>query len=151
MEFNSTSELDTYNIGKKLASFIAPGDIVAFYGDLGSGKTAMIKGICDYFDVDEIVVSPTFTIINKYEGKEKNIPITIYHIDLYRIESDKELEEIGFSEYLEDPTAIKLIEWADRTKLIGDSAIKVTIKTNRTNDNYRKILVDNLDEILNEA
>jgi len=151
MEFNSTSELDTYNIGKKLASFIVPGDIVAFYGDLGSGKTAMIKGICDYFDVDEIVVSPTFTIINKYEGKEKNIPITIYHIDLYRIESDKELQEIGFSEYLEDPTAIKLIEWADRTKLIGDSAIKVTIKTNRTNDNYRKILVDNLDEILNEA
>ncbi|HOV91984.1 MAG TPA: tRNA (adenosine(37)-N6)-threonylcarbamoyltransferase complex ATPase subunit type 1 TsaE [Candidatus Kapabacteria bacterium] len=151
MEFNSTSESDTYNIGKKLATYLVPGDIVAFYGDLGSGKTAIIKGFCDYFDVDEIVVSPTFTIINKYEGKEKNIPITIYHIDLYRIESDKELQEIGFSEYLNDPSAIKLIEWADRTKLIDDSAIKITIKTDRTNDNYRKILVDNLDEILNEA
>ena len=86
MELNSTSEIDTYNIGKKIASNLSVGDIVAFYGDLGSGKTAMIKGICDFFDVDEIVVSPTFTIINRYEGKEKNIPITIYHIDLYRIE-----------------------------------------------------------------
>lgn len=151
MEYNSTSELDTHNIGKKIASFLSQGDVVALYGDLGSGKTAMIKGICDYFDVDEIVVSPTFTIINKYEGKVKNIPISIYHIDLYRIESDKELQEIGFSEYLNDSSSIKLIEWAEKTNMIKDSAIKITIKSDKTNDNYRKISVENLDKILNEA
>jgi tRNA threonylcarbamoyladenosine biosynthesis protein TsaE len=151
MELNSTSEIDTYNIGKKIASNLSVGDIVAFYGDLGSGKTAMIKGICDFFDVDEIVVSPTFTIINRYEGKEKNIPITIYHIDLYRIENDKELQEIGFSEYLNDSNAIKLIEWADRTNLINDSAIRIIIKPDKSNDNYRKITIENFNEILNEA
>ena len=151
MEFNSTSEAETYNIGKKIASNLSQGDIVAFYGDLGSGKTAMIKGICDYFDVDEIVVSPTFTIVNRYEGKEKNIPITIYHIDLYRIENDKELQEIGFSEYLNDSNAIKLIEWADRTNLINNSAIRILIKPDKSNDNYRKITIENLNEILNEA
>ncbi|HAW09072.1 MAG TPA: tRNA (adenosine(37)-N6)-threonylcarbamoyltransferase complex ATPase subunit type 1 TsaE [Bacteroidetes bacterium] len=151
MEFKSTSESDTFNLGKKLAGQLSPGDIVALYGDLGSGKTAMIQGICDYFDVDEIVVSPTFTIVNRYEGKEKNIPILIYHIDLYRIESEKELKEIGFSEYLNDESAIKLIEWADKTSLIPDSAIKITIKTDKNNDNFRKITIENLDPILNEA
>ncbi len=112
--YTSTCEKDTFRLGVDLASDLRPGDTVAFYGDLGSGKTEFIKGICARLRVEDLVSSPTFTIVNQYtgnDGGDRELPI--YHIDLYRIESEKELDDIGMCEILADTEAIKLIEWSE--------------------------------------
>ena len=112
--YTSTCEKDTFQLGVDLASDLRPGDTVAFYGDLGSGKTEFIKGICAGLNVEDLVSSPTFTIVNQYAGlnaNEEEVPI--YHIDLYRVETCKELEDIGLGETLADPSAIKLVEWSE--------------------------------------
>ena len=88
--------------------------MVAFYGELGAGKTEFIKGICAGFRVEEIVSSPTFTVVNQYEGvSRKEKPVTIFHVDLYRINSVAELREVGFEELIEDQQGVKLVEWAE--------------------------------------
>ena len=112
--YTSTCEGDTFQLGVDMASTLLPGDTVAFYGDLGSGKTEFIKGICTGLNVEDLIASPTFTIVNEYAGANdigENIPV--YHIDLYRIESVEQLLEIGMEEMLAEPDAIKLIEWSE--------------------------------------
>ena len=104
----TNSEEETIKLGKEFASKVNAGDILYFYGDLGSGKTEFIKGICEYFKVVDIVTSPTFTIMNKYVGEKKGNEIAIFHIDLYRIEKEKELDEIGFEDCLFENNSIKL-------------------------------------------
>lgn len=139
MIFRSNSEEDTIQFGEKIAEALVLGDIVALYGDLGSGKTEFVKGVCRFFGVEEIVTSPTFTIVNKYNGNRNNTPVIIYHIDLYRIEKEKELVEIGFNEYLKDKEAITLIEWSEKTSVIPESAIKIEISLDKLDDNVRII------------
>jgi len=107
----SRSEKETIELGSKFARRLLPGDVVALYGDLGSGKTRFIKGICMGLGVAAHVSSPTFTIINEYTGTN----FRIHHFDFYRLESVQELREIGFNEYLDD-NGICVIEWADRVK-----------------------------------
>lgn len=112
--FFTKSENETTELGKKFASKLNLGDTVAFYGDLGAGKTEFIKGICEYFNVKEIVTSPTFTIMNKYKGEISGNEFGIFHIDLYRIKDTKDLAEIGFQDCVYSDNAIKLIEWAEK-------------------------------------
>jgi tRNA threonylcarbamoyladenosine biosynthesis protein TsaE len=107
----SHSEAETIDTGKKFADRLSPHDIVALYGDLGSGKTRFIKGVCRGLGVVEHVASPTFTILNDYDGNG----LKIHHFDFYRLVSVAELREIGFDEYLESD-GICVIEWADRVK-----------------------------------
>jgi len=140
-EFTTLSEEDTINLGKEFAKGLSSGDVVAIYGDLGSGKTEFVKGICEYFQVEEIVTSPTFTIVNKYTGTASDNQIILYHIDLYRIEKESELLEIGFEEYLGDKSAISLIEWAEKTSLIPENAIQVEIFLDDNDDNKRMITI----------
>jgi tRNA threonylcarbamoyladenosine biosynthesis protein TsaE len=103
------TEQETLSAGKEFAKKLQPGDVVACYGELGSGKTRFIKGICQHFGVSEHVTSPTFTIINEYHAKK----MMLYHFDFYRIRSLAEIEELGFEEYLYDE-GICLIEWAEK-------------------------------------
>ncbi len=110
----TNNEDETFALGSQFAEQLELGDVVAFYGSLGAGKTEFIKGVCSFFNVEEIVTSPTFTIINQYTGKIKKNDFTLYHIDLYRIKDEKELEEIGFEECLNTNYSIKLIEWAEK-------------------------------------
>lgn len=131
------SEIETEQLGFEFAKSLVPGDIIALYGDLGSGKTEFVKGICDYFQVEEIVTSPTFTIVNKYTSTLDDSLLYIYHIDLYRIEKETELVEIGFSEYLNDANAITIIEWAEKTTFDFSKSIKIKISTDEENDNVR--------------
>lgn len=140
-EFTTLGEEETINLGKEIAQSLTPGDIIAIYGDLGSGKTEFVKGICEHFKVDEIVTSPTFTIVNKYNGMIDDSPIVLYHIDLYRIDKESELIEIGFEEYLNDSSAITLIEWAEKTSLIPQNAIQVNIFLDNDDDNKRLITI----------
>ncbi len=112
--YSSSSEEQTHRFGVNFSLRLVPGDVVAFYGDLGAGKTEFIKGICIGMHVEEIVSSPTYTIVNQYTGEDrKDRRVEISHIDLYRLTSQSELAEIGLEEILGDPASIKLIEWAE--------------------------------------
>jgi tRNA threonylcarbamoyladenosine biosynthesis protein TsaE len=102
------SARETFELGKEFASGLKRSDIVALYGDLGSGKTQFAKGVCLGLGVHNHVVSPSFTILNEYvEGK-----YPVYHFDFYRLRSLSELAEFGFEEYLFGD-GICLLEWAN--------------------------------------
>lgn len=137
-KFATYSEDETIELGKKFAEQLKPGDVVAFYGDLGSGKTEFIKGICNFFNVEEIVTSPTFTIMNKYSGELDENVLSIYHIDLYRIKSLDELDEIGFDECVHSEDSIKLIEWASKADGdLPDKSYKIIINLHDENEDER--------------
>jgi len=107
--FLTRSREETVELGKAFAASLSPGDVVALSGNLGSGKTQFVAGVCDGLGVRHRAVSPTFILINEYEGKN----IKVVHIDLYRIERPEELAELGVEEYFTD-RHICLIEWAEK-------------------------------------
>jgi len=101
---------ETRAFGKQLALKFKPGDIVCFFGDLGAGKTTMIKGIAEGLAItSDYVHSPTFTLLNLYEHGR----LPLYHFDLYRIEDPEELFDIGYDEFLYG-SGISVIEWSER-------------------------------------
>lgn len=104
-EYISNSTEETIELGRKFSRELKTNDCVILEGELGSGKTHFIKGICKGFNINTDVISPTFSIINVYKGDQN-----IFHFDFYRIKNIDELYEIGFYEYL-DSGGIVLIEW----------------------------------------
>lgn len=105
----SHSAEETDSIGKTIGRKLKPGSVVALTGDLGTGKTTLIHGLVSVFGVPEVLVSsPTFSIVNSYEGE-----VPVFHFDFYRIDDVKELWDIGIEEYWLQP-GIKLIEWAEK-------------------------------------
>ena len=105
----STSVEQTDALGRRLGALLRPGDLVLLLGDLGSGKTHLAKGIVAGLGSSELVTSPSFVLVNEYRAQGT----TIYHADLYRIESPDELLGIGLEEAWSGPN-ISLVEWADR-------------------------------------
>lgn len=116
-EIISDSPQKTIELGKKFAASLSGNSIVGLFGDLGSGKTQFVKGICEYFNVKDNISSPTFVIVNEYEGFDNvsNSEVKINHFDLYRLKNIKELLEIGFDNYIES-NSVCLIEWAELTE-----------------------------------
>ena len=118
----SHSEKETEELGRKFGSSLRRGDLVSLVGSLGAGKTVFAKGIARALGISEAIVSPTFTLVQEYEGREK-----LYHLDLYRLSGEDEFESMGGEDFLY-PDGITLIEWAEK---IGDmmppDAYKVTI------------------------
>jgi tRNA threonylcarbamoyladenosine biosynthesis protein TsaE len=108
----SHSPKETLQLGKSLGSSLIPGDIILLNGDLGAGKTHLTQGICYGVGLDEgsYIRSPTFTLINEYQGK-----LPIYHIDLYRIDSLEEIYSLGLEEILFNQ-GITIIEWAEKLR-----------------------------------
>jgi tRNA threonylcarbamoyladenosine biosynthesis protein TsaE len=108
--FQTKSPSETIRIGKNIGSLLLPGDIVALVGELGAGKTQFIKGLAAGVRVGKstYISSPSFTLINEYVGK-----VRFYHIDLFRLKSEKEAEELGLEEYFQGG-GITAIEWADK-------------------------------------
>ena len=121
----SQSEDATRNIGGEYALSLNENDVVAFYGELGSGKTQFIKGVCFSLGVKEIVNSPTFIIVNEYSyGAGKKI----YHFDLYRMKSTEEVINMGFEDYLNK--GLILIEWSELVeKILPEGSRKFTCLT----------------------
>lgn len=140
------NEKETYQLAKKFARLLSPGDIIALVGDLGAGKTVFVRGICEFFNVEEFVTSPTFTIMNQYIGTYQKNKFPILHIDLYRIKKFEELAEIGFNECLEDRGSLKLIEWAEKANsLIPTPYYKVLFENGVLDDD--RIITISLIEI----
>ena len=102
------SRIETVELGQTFAANLTPGDVVALLGDLGSGKTQFVTGICEGLQVSGHVASPTFTMIHEYAAPWG----TVAHVDLYRIRSRAEIAELGIEEYFND-RCVCLIEWAD--------------------------------------
>jgi tRNA threonylcarbamoyladenosine biosynthesis protein TsaE len=131
---------ETKEIGFRLGRLLGPGDIVGLYGELGSGKTTLVKGIARAFGIeDRDIVSASFTIITQYSTKP---PFS--HIDLYRIEKTTELDDIGFWDQIKGD-GISVIEWAEKTEgRLLDEIIKVKLKS--LNEEMREITIEVKDE-----
>lgn len=128
MEVYSKSFLETEALGKKFASKLKGNEVIAFYGDLGAGKTTFTRGIADFFNLKHEVSSPTFSLVNEYETPQ----IKIYHFDMYRINSLEDLESTGFFDYL--GKGIFIIEWSENIdRYLPDETIKIKIENNDQN------------------
>lgn len=137
--FETNNSEDTIELGQKFGALLTKGSIVGFFGDLGSGKTTMIKGVTQGLGVKGLVKSPSFVVVTEYQGK-----LPVYHIDLYRINKLNELFEIGFEQYLYGD-GVSLIEWAEKVeKFLPMSAIKVKIEI--INQNQRRITITNFNQ-----
>lgn len=108
LDFISHSEAQTHRLGARLATLLGPGDVLALVGELGTGKTRWVQGVTEGLGVTEPVSSPTFTLVNEYQGRWP-----VYHIDLYRLDEASELLTFGLEDYLYSD-GVSLIEWADR-------------------------------------
>lgn len=108
MVLKSTSEETTSKIGKILGRNLQPGTVVALNGELGAGKTVFTRGVAEGLDVQVVVNSPSYVIMNLYRGR-----MELYHFDFYRLEEEEELQELGLEEYFYGD-GITLIEWADK-------------------------------------
>ncbi len=109
----SSSPEETGTIGRDLAGRLRRGDCVALFGELGSGKTCLVQGICNGLQVTGPVTSPTFILVHEYRGRVKGGVLPVYHFDLYRLGGPEELIDLGWDDYL-DSGGICLVEWADR-------------------------------------
>lgn len=130
IHIESTSEKETWDVGFKLGRIIEKGDIVCLTGELGAGKTVFVKGMASALSVENYVTSPTFTIVNEYNGR-----IPFYHLDVYRISEPEDMFEIGFEEYIYG-NGVTVIEWADSIKeILPGEVIWVKIEKNQVNKN----------------
>jgi len=138
MKLLSKNEDETKDIGRKLGEKLKRGDVVCLYGELGSGKTTMVKGLASVFGIDERdITSASFTIITEYDEE-----VPFYHIDLYRVTSE-DISELGLQEYF-GGEGISVIEWAERAEgELPETSIKVSL--NYTDDNIREIEITGIE------
>jgi tRNA threonylcarbamoyladenosine biosynthesis protein TsaE len=122
-EFTSTSGSETIDVGRKLAGLLQPPQLLILRGDLGTGKTTLVKGIAQALDAAEAdeVTSPTFTLIHEYDGAREGKPVKLFHLDVYRLEGERQLESLGLDELL-TPNALVLVEWGEKFKSIRKKA-----------------------------
>ncbi len=122
-EFTTQSGADTVAVGRKLVDLLEPPQLLLLRGDLGTGKTTLVKGIAEALDAAEAdeVTSPTFTLIHEYDGSRKGKPVKLYHLDVYRLEGERQLETLGLDDLL-TPDALMLVEWGDKFKSIRKRA-----------------------------
>jgi tRNA threonylcarbamoyladenosine biosynthesis protein TsaE len=130
----TNSDKETMAAGEAFAAILKAGDVVALSGDLGAGKTVFVKGIARGLNVEEMVTSPTFTIVREYEGR-----MPLYHFDVYRIGDADEMEDTGYFDYI-CGEGVVVVEWAEKIKaLLPENRIDVTLE--KTGDETRNILI----------
>ena len=123
MEYRTHSESETEAVGEALAATLFPGTVIAFTGDLGAGKTAFTRGLARGLGIGERVTSPTFTIVNEYEGGR----LPLFHFDMYRLESSEELFDIGWEDYLRRG-GVCAVEWSEKVADALVGALRVDIR-----------------------
>lgn len=126
---------ETKELAKQLGKSLKTPHIIALYGSLGSGKTTFIQGLAKSLGIEKRVLSPTFVFIRQYELARDN---KFYHVDLYRLDSGKDVDAIGLAEILEDKDALVAIEWPEKIeKFLPKNTMKIKFKT--VDDEKRKI------------
>ena len=124
MTYVTNSPAETEALGQRLAETLQPGDVIAYTGDLGAGKTAFTRGLARGLGITERITSPTFTIVNEYLGGR----LPLFHFDMYRLGSSEELYEIGWEDYL-NRGGICAVEWSETVAEALESPIYVKIET----------------------
>ncbi len=139
----SYSETDTEAIAADLAQRSSTGDIFALVGDLGVGKTAFAKGFAKGLGIEEPVVSPTFTIVQIYEGGR----MPMYHFDVYRLGDESEMDEIGYEDCFFGE-GVSLVEWADTVRYVmPEKTVWITVEKDLSKGNdYRRITIDSYED-----
>ncbi len=139
MIFETTSEKETFELGRRIGEKALPGLIVTLSGDLGVGKTILTKGVASGLGITENVSSPTFTIVQVYD--EGRLPF--YHFDVYRIGDVSEMDEIGYEDYFFGE-GVCLIEWAELvSEIIPDNAVNISIRKDLSKGlDYRLIEIE---------
>jgi tRNA threonylcarbamoyladenosine biosynthesis protein TsaE len=145
-EFTTQSGADTIEVGRKLVSLLEPPQLLLLRGELGTGKTTLVKGIAEALDAAEAdeVTSPTFTLLHEYNGTREGKPVRLYHLDVYRLEGERQLETLGLEELM-TPDALIFVEWGDKFKSIRKRATGEIVITSAGGD-ARKITVALKDE-----
>ena len=140
MELLSHSPEDTEDIGARLAEQLEPGAVVAFTGDLGAGKTAFTRGLARGLGIPDRITSPTFTIVNEYEGGR----LPLFHFDLYRLGSSDELFDIGWEDYL-SRGGVCAVEWSENVAdALEEDAIRVDLRRGES-DGQRIITIEGVE------
>ena len=136
--YESYSYEDTMTIASELAKTLGGGEFIAMYGDLGAGKTAFVQGMAKALGVTQHVTSPTFTIVNEYEGR-----LPLYHFDVYRIADPDEMYEIGFEEYVYSD-GVCVVEWAELIEeLFPEEYLRLVIQKDEGKGfDYRRITIE---------
>ena len=136
MQITTHSADETQALGQKLASRLAPGDVIAYFGDLGAGKTAFTRGLAQGLGITDPVTSPTYTIVNEYLSGR----IPLFHFYMYRLSSSDELFDIGWEDYL-SRGGVCAVEWSENVEDALQDAIRVTIEKDADEPDTRHITI----------
>jgi len=137
-EFTTQSPEETIALGRKLAGSLKPPKLVLLRGDLGAGKTTLVKGIAEGFKAasQDDVTSPTFTLIHEYRGAE----VDVYHIDLYRVDTPRQLETLGLDDLMGEHSVL-LIEWGEKfARFVRERDVEIALE--RVHENVRRVKVN---------
>ena len=141
MEYLSHSTEETEALGEALAARLRPGDVVAYRGGLGVGKTAFTRGLARGLGCAGRVSSPTFTLVNEHEGR-----LPLFHFDLYRLGGEDELFDIGWEDYL-DRGGVCAVEWSEQAPdALPEGTIRVALERCEDREDWRRIIVEGLVE-----
>jgi tRNA threonylcarbamoyladenosine biosynthesis protein TsaE len=136
-EFTTHSAEETISLGRELAAILTPPKLVLLRGELGAGKTTLVKGIAAAFQAaaEEDVTSPTFTLVHEYRAPE----VVLYHIDLYRVDTLRQLETLGLDDLIAD-NSILLIEWGEKfPRFVHERDVEISLERIEENDRQIKV------------
>jgi tRNA threonylcarbamoyladenosine biosynthesis protein TsaE len=138
LEIDSHSPVETVTIGKALAGCLRDGDVVLLHGDLGAGKTALAKGIASALGVEDVVSSPSFSLVNEYDTNAATAVSRLFHLDLYRLRGEDDLASIGFQDFVAPIDGVTLVEWPERAATaLPEHFLLIEIET--TGSNRRRL------------
>ena len=135
MEFITNSPAETEKVGAALGKILKPGTVIAYRGDLGAGKTAFTRGLARGLGSEEMVTSPTYTIVNEYLGGR----LPLFHFDMYRLASSDDLWDIGWEDYL-DRNGVCAVEWRENVADAMEDPISITIE--KLGEDSRRITIE---------
>jgi tRNA threonylcarbamoyladenosine biosynthesis protein TsaE len=136
-EFTTHSAEETISLGRELAAILTPPKLVLLRGELGAGKTTLVKGIAAAFQAaaEEDVTSPTFTLVHEHRAPE----VVLYHIDLYRVDTLRQLETLGLDDLIAD-NSILLIEWGEKfPRFVHERDVEISLERIEENDRQIKV------------
>ena len=139
MKIITKKPIETIELGEKIGKIVPGGKVIALFGDLGAGKTTFVQGIAKGMGIIDYITSPTFTIISEFEANKK-----LCHIDLYRLDDEAQIEELGIEDYFCDKDRICVVEWAEKLgSLLPEHSIKIKIDT--LSESERKFTIEGID------